>query len=60
MKRLLSERIINHYAPARARYEELLAQPGRIDEILAAGAERLLPLATETMAEVRERMGLRG
>jgi tryptophanyl-tRNA synthetase len=60
MKRLIAERIINQYAPARDRYEALLAAPGRIDEILAAGAERLRPLASETMAEVRERMGLRG
>jgi tryptophanyl-tRNA synthetase len=59
MKRLLADRIEAHYAEPRARYRELLAQPERIDEILAAGAERLRPMATSTMAEVRERMGLR-
>ena len=59
MKRLLAERIIRHYAEARERYAELMAQPGRVDEILRAGAERLAPLASETMAEVREKMGLR-
>jgi tryptophanyl-tRNA synthetase len=58
-KRLLAQRIIDHYAEPREHYLELLATPGRVDEILAAGAERLRPLATETMAEVRERMGLR-
>jgi tryptophanyl-tRNA synthetase len=58
-KRLLADRIVAHYAPARERYLELLAQPGRIDEILAAGAARLAPIAAATMAEVREKMGLR-
>ena len=59
MKRLLADRIIRHYAPARERYLELLANPARLDEILRAGADRLAPRAAETMTEVRERMGLR-
>jgi tryptophanyl-tRNA synthetase len=59
MKKLLADRIIRHYAPARERYEALLANPTEIDEIVAAGAERLRPMAEATMAEVREKMGLR-
>ena len=59
MKRLLADRIAAHYAPARERYEELMTNPARIDEILADGAERLRPRAAATMDEVRERMGLR-
>jgi tryptophanyl-tRNA synthetase len=59
MKKLLAERIVRHYAPARERYLELLATPAQLDEILRAGADRLAPRAAETMAEVRERMGLR-
>jgi tryptophanyl-tRNA synthetase len=59
MKRLLADRIIRHYAPARERYADLMANPGRVDEILRAGAERLAPRAAATLAEVRERMGLR-
>jgi tryptophanyl-tRNA synthetase len=58
-KRLLAERIIRHYAPARERYLELLASPGEVEGILAMGADRLRPMAEETMAEVRRRMGLR-
>ena len=59
MKKLLAGRIADHYAASRQRYLELMASPDRVDEILAAGAERLKPLATATMAEVRDRMGLR-
>jgi tryptophanyl-tRNA synthetase len=58
-KRLLADRIIRYYAPARERYLELQANPGRIDEILAAGAASLAPRAAETMAEVKQKMGLR-
>jgi tryptophanyl-tRNA synthetase len=58
-KRLLAERIIEHYAPARERYLELIARPEMVDEVLAAGAARLKPLAQATMAEVHAKMGLR-
>jgi tryptophanyl-tRNA synthetase len=59
MKKVLAERIVERYAEARDRYRELMADPVRVDEILAAGAERIRPLAQATMAEVREKMGLR-
>ncbi len=58
MKRLLAERLTAHYAPARERYQELLAQPHEIDAILHAGADHLKPLVTETMREVKEKVGL--
>jgi tryptophanyl-tRNA synthetase len=58
-KKLLAERIIRHYAPARERYRELMADPVAVERALEVGAERIRPLAQATMAEVRERMGLR-
>ncbi len=58
-KKLLVERVLQHYAEPRARYLELMADPGRIDRILDEGAERARPIAQATMAEVREKMGLR-
>jgi tryptophanyl-tRNA synthetase len=59
MKRILADRITERYAEARDRYMELMADTGRIDAILSAGAERIRPLAEATMLEVREKMGLR-
>ena len=59
MKKVLAERIARHYAPARERYLELMAHPAEIDGILEAGADRLAPVAAATMAEVKEKMGLR-
>ena len=58
-KRLLLERVLAHYAEARERYRELMADPERIDRVLEEGAERIRPIAEATMAEVREKMGLR-
>jgi tryptophanyl-tRNA synthetase len=58
-KKLLADRIIRHYAPARERYLELQSKPELVDEVLAAGRTRLAPLASDTMSEVREKMGLR-
>jgi tryptophanyl-tRNA synthetase len=59
MKKVLADRIIARYAEARERYRELMADPERVDEVLAAGAERVRPIAEATMTEVREKMGLR-
>ena len=42
-KKLLADRIIRHYAPARERYLELMAHPAEVDGILEAGADRLQP-----------------
>jgi tryptophanyl-tRNA synthetase len=59
MKKVLGDRIVRHYAPARERYLELMANPAEIDGILEAGADRLAPKARATMDDVRHRMGLR-
>jgi len=58
-KKLLAERIIRHYAPARERYVELMADPRLVDGVLEDGADRLRPMARATMDEVLGRMGLR-
>ncbi|MEA2518638.1 MAG: tryptophanyl-tRNA synthetase, partial [Chloroflexota bacterium] len=58
-KKLLAQRIVDHYAEARARYAELMASPAEVDGILEAGADRLAPVAAATLAEVKEKMGLR-
>ncbi len=58
-KKLLADRIVAHYAPARERYLELLADPDEVDGVLEAGADRLRAGAGATMDEVRHKMGLR-
>ena len=58
-KKLLAERIVKHYARARERYAELMANPREVEGILEADADRIKPIATATMDEVRTKMGLR-
>ncbi len=57
-KKLLVERMLDYFSEARERYRELKARPEVVDEILAAGAARLAPMAADTLAECHERMGL--
>jgi tryptophanyl-tRNA synthetase len=57
-KQRLFEAIWAHFAPMRARREELLARPGDVDDILADGARRAREIGGETMARVRKAVGL--
>jgi tryptophanyl-tRNA synthetase len=58
MKRLLADRMLDRFAEARARREELMGRAGYVEDILRAGAERLAPMARETLREAHDRMGL--
>jgi tryptophanyl-tRNA synthetase len=57
-KRLLADRMLASFAEARERRRELEARPGYVEEILRAGAERLRPMAAETLRECHDAMGL--
>ncbi len=57
-KTMLADTIIEYLRPMRERAEALRAEPGRVREILAAGADAARAVARETMREVREAMGL--
>jgi tryptophanyl-tRNA synthetase len=57
-KKLLAERIIEYFAPMRARRAELAADPGYVEEVLAAGAAKVRPIIDETLREVREAVGI--
>jgi len=50
--------LVELFAPVRASYAELIADPAHLDAVLAEGAERARAVATPTMATVRERVGL--
>ncbi|MDG2459947.1 MAG: tryptophan--tRNA ligase [Luminiphilus sp.] len=58
-KKLVFERINDELAPARQRYEKLIAQPGEVEAILTEGAERLRLQAGAMLAKVRHAVGLR-
>lgn len=56
-KKVLAENLAGAFAPMRERAAELKANPDRVHEILATGAERARTIARDTMQLVRERMG---
>ncbi|MDQ3881489.1 MAG: tryptophan--tRNA ligase [Chloroflexota bacterium] len=57
-KVLLGERIIEHFAPMRARRQELAADPDTVERVLADSAARVRAIAAETMREVHDAMGI--
>ncbi len=57
-KELLAERIIERFRPMRARREELAADPGIVERVLAAGAAKVRPILEATMSEVRAATGI--
>ncbi|HWH30139.1 MAG TPA: tryptophan--tRNA ligase [Mycobacteriales bacterium] len=54
----VAEAVVEMLAPVRERYAELVADPGHLDDVLAAGADRARETASRTMSAVRERIGL--
>ncbi len=56
-KRVLADNMIATLAPIRERALQLQEAPERVDEILAEGAATARRRASETMGEVRDRMG---
>ncbi len=58
-KQALFERIDRELAPARARYEELIAHPERLEEILVAGARKARIKSGAFLDTVRHAVGLR-
>ena len=58
-KQLLLERIDREIAPMRETYQGLISDPGKIEDILLAGAARARALATPFTAKLRHAVGLR-
>lgn len=57
-KKQLFELINETLAPARERYNELLEQPERVEEVLQQGAARAREESSRLMAEVRDAVGI--
>ena len=50
--------LADHFAPFRAHRAELAADPDHVWQVLADGAARARVIAAETLAEVKEKVGL--
>ena len=58
-KQVLFERIDREIAPMRDSYEALINDPGKLEDILQAGALKARRLTTPFMATLRQNVGLR-
>jgi tryptophanyl-tRNA synthetase len=59
-KKALADGMIAHFAPIRERWAALRADPAQVRAALDGGRDRCRAIAARTMAEVREKLGLRG
>lgn len=57
-KKRLAEVVVNYLEPFRRKQKEFAAREVYVQEILRQGALRAQKIATETMREVKEKMGL--
>ena len=57
-KKAVGEAVVDLLAPVRERYAELRPDEAALEEALAAGAEKARAIASKTVADVRDRMGI--
>jgi len=58
VKEYLFDSLMRYFGPARKRYEELKNNPKLAQDILDRGKEKALAVASKTMKDVREAVGL--
>jgi tryptophanyl-tRNA synthetase len=58
LKKRVADMVISHLEPFQERYRQITEEPGYLDGVLREGAERVAPIANQTVRLVKERMGL--
>ncbi len=58
LKKQVAEMVVLHLEPFQQRYREIRSDPGYLAGVLREGAERVAPIADDTVRLVKERMGL--
>jgi tryptophanyl-tRNA synthetase len=58
LKAAVAAAVVDYLAPVRERYQELRADERALESILEDGAARARVIAAQTLADVRERMGV--
>ncbi|MGZ4201987.1 MAG: tryptophan--tRNA ligase [Thermoleophilaceae bacterium] len=57
-KQAVADAVVDYLAPARERYQELRPDEAELERILREGAGKARAIASDTVAEVRRRMGV--
>ena len=58
LKKQVAEMAVCHLEPFQQRYLQIRSEPGYLAGVLREGAERVAPIADDTVRLVKERMGL--
>ena len=58
LKKQVAETVVANVEPFQQRYREITSDPAYLDGILRQGAERVAPIANDTVRNVKQRMGL--
>src|SRR6266852_2431337 len=58
LKKQVAEAVVAALEPIQIRYREIMAEPGFVAQVLASGAERVTPIARDTVNRVKQAMGL--
>ena len=58
LKKQVAEMVIAHLEPLQGRYRQITEDPGYVESILREGAERVRPIAAQTVELAKSRMGL--
>jgi tryptophanyl-tRNA synthetase len=58
LKKRVADMVIANVEPFQERYRNIVAEPGYLAAVLREGAERVAPIANDTVRIVKERMGL--
>jgi tryptophanyl-tRNA synthetase len=58
LKKRVAEMTIAHLEPFQQRYREITSDPGYLAGVLRAGAERIAPIANDTVRTAKKSMGL--
>ncbi len=58
LKKQVAEMVISHLEPFQDRYRRIVSEPGYLAGVLREGAERVAPIANETVQLTKQRMGL--
>ncbi len=57
-KQAVADAVVDYLAPVRERYNEIRADEAGLERTLAAGAEKARAIASDTLADVRQAMGV--
>jgi tryptophanyl-tRNA synthetase len=57
-KAAVADAVVGYLAPTRERYDEIRSDEPELERVFAAGAEKARAIASETLADVREAMGV--